>query len=83
MLDHVAFIENRNAVFIWLVEMCFIFVTQINVIFMRPLYEALCDCIINRNIWLLLTDICISNRDICILNKDISILNIDISFMLK
>ena len=29
--------------------MCFIFVTQINVIFMRPLYETniLCDCIIN------------------------------------
>ena len=35
--------------FIWLVEMCFIFAAQINVIFMRPLYEAsiLCDCIIN------------------------------------
>ena len=64
MLDHVAFIENRNAVFIWSVEMCFIFVAQINVIFMRSLYEALCDCIINRTIWLLLRDICISNRDI-------------------
>ena len=82
MLDHVAsrcemqslFGQSRCASF---------FVTQINVIFMRPLYEALCDCIINKNIWLLLTDICISNRDICILNKDISILNIDISFMLK
>ena len=47
-LDHVALAENRNAVFIWSVEMCFMFVTQINVIFMRPLYEAviLCDCII-------------------------------------
>ena len=80
MLDHVAFIENRNAAFIWSVEMCLIFVAQINVIFMRPLYEALCDCIINRDIWLLLRDICISNRDICILNKDISILNRDSSF---
>ena len=48
-LDHVAFSENRNAVFIWSFEMCFIFVSQINVIFMKPLYEAniLCDCIIN------------------------------------
>ena len=48
-LDHVALDENRNAVFIWLVEMCFMFAAQINVIFMRPLYEAviLCDCIIN------------------------------------
>ena len=36
--------------FIWSVEMCFIFVGQINVIFMRPLYEAniLCDCIIKN-----------------------------------
>ena len=43
-----AFNENRYAVFIWSVEMCFIFVAQINVIFMRPLYEAniLCDCIL-------------------------------------
>ena len=48
-LDHVALDENRNAVFICSVEMCFMFVAQINVIFMRPLYEAviLCDCIIN------------------------------------
>ena len=48
-LDHVAFNENRNTVFIWSAEMGFIFVAQINVIFMRPLYEAniLCDCIIN------------------------------------
>ena len=55
-LDHIAFIENRNAVFIWSVEMCFIFVAQINVIFTIPLYEAviLSDCIINREIWLLL-----------------------------
>ena len=83
MLDHVAFIENRNAVFIWSVEMCFIFVAQINVIFMRPLYEALCDCIINRDIWLLLRYIYISNRDICNLNKDISILNIDIFLCLN
>ena len=80
MLDHVAFIENRNAVFIWSVEMCFIFVAQVNVMLMPPLYEALCDCIINRDIWLLVRDICISNRDICILNKDFSILNRDISF---
>ena len=36
-------------VFIWSVEMCFIFLDQINVIFMRPLYEAIiwCDYIIN------------------------------------
>ena len=73
ILDHVAFIENRNVVLIWSVEMCFIFVVQINVIFMEPLYQALCDCIINRDIWLFL-------RDICILNKDISILNRGISF---
>ena len=44
--------QNRNAVFIWSAEKRFIFVEQINVIFTRPLYEAviLCDCIINRNI---------------------------------
>ena len=32
-------------------EMCFIFVEQINVMFMQPLYEAviLFDCIINQN----------------------------------
>ena len=49
-LDHVAFNENQNAVLFLSVEMCFIFVAQINVIFMRPLYEAniLCDCIIKR-----------------------------------
>ena len=49
-LDHVALNENRNAVCIWSHAMCFIFVTPINVIFMRPLYEAdiQCDCIINR-----------------------------------
>ena len=81
VLDHVAFIENRNVVFIWSVEMCFIFVVQTNVIFMGPLYQALCDCIINRDIWLLLRDICISYRDICILNKDICILNKDISIL--
>ena len=48
-LDHVALDENRNAVFIRSVEMYFMFIAQINVIFMRPLYEAviLCDCIIN------------------------------------
>ena len=57
---------------------CFIFVAQLNIIFMGPLYQALCDCIINRDIWLLLRDICFSNRDICILNKDICILNKDI-----
>ena len=50
MLDHVALNENRNAVFIWSAEMCFIFVALINVIFMRPLYEAViqCNCIINN-----------------------------------
>ena len=39
--------QNWNVVF-----MCFVFVEQINVIFMRPLYEAviLCDCIINEYI---------------------------------
>ena len=47
-LDHVALNENENAVFIWSVEMCFMFVAQINIIFMRPLSEAviLFDCII-------------------------------------
>ena len=40
-LDHVALDENRNTVFIWSVENCFTFVAQINIIFMRPLYEAL------------------------------------------
>ena len=47
-LDHVAFNENRNVVFIWSVEMCFSFVAQINVTFMRPLYETsiVCDCIL-------------------------------------
>ena len=48
-LDHVAFNETRNAVFILLNEMCIVFVAEINVILMRPLYEAniLCDCITN------------------------------------
>ena len=36
-LDHVALNENRNAVFFWSIEMCFIFVAQIKVIFMRLL----------------------------------------------
>ena len=51
-LDHVALDENRNVLFIWSVEMCFMFVAQINVIFMRSFYEAviLCDCIINVRI---------------------------------
>ena len=44
-LDHVALDENPNAVFIRSVEMCFMFVAQINVIFMRPLYEAVCVCV--------------------------------------
>ena len=41
-------------VFIWSVEMCLIFVAQINVIFIRPLYKAviLCNCIIKVNIQL-------------------------------
>ena len=49
VLYHVALYQNRNAVFIRSVEMCFIFVEQINVIFIRPLSEAIisCDCIIN------------------------------------
>ena len=48
-LHCVALNQNRNTVFIWSVEMYFIFIDQINVIFLRPLYEAviLCDCIIN------------------------------------
>ena len=47
-LDHVALNENRNAVFIWSAAMCFILVAPINVICMRPLYEAdiQCDCFI-------------------------------------
>ena len=51
-LYHVALHQNRNAVFIWSVEMCFIFVEQINVIFMRLLYDAviLCDCIVMKSI---------------------------------
>ena len=50
MLDHIALYENRNVVFIWSVEMCFIFVAQINVIFMWSLYEAviLCGCSYNQ-----------------------------------
>ena len=50
-LDHIALNENRNAVFIWSAAMCFIFVAPINVIFMRPLYEAdiQCDWIIKGN----------------------------------
>ena len=50
-LDHVAFNENRNAVFIWSVEMFFIFCrTNTCHIYATP-YEAniLCDCIININ----------------------------------
>ena len=35
--DHVVLNENRNVIFILSVEMCFIFVVQINVIFMRLL----------------------------------------------
>ena len=46
-LYHVALHQNGNAIFIWSVEMCFIFVEQINVIFMRLLTVILCDCIIN------------------------------------
>ena len=48
-LYHFALEQNRNAVFIWSVDVCFIFIEQINVIFRRPLYEAvsLCHCIIN------------------------------------
>ena len=41
--------QNRDAVFIWSVDMCFIFIKQINLIFMQPIYKAviLCDCIIS------------------------------------
>ena len=55
-LDHVAFNENRNAVFIWSAAMCFIFVAPINMIFVRPLCEAdiQCDCIINSD--MMITD---------------------------
>ena len=61
MLDHIALNENRNAVFIWSAEMCFIFVAQINIIFMGPLYEAviLCDCMIK---WLYRNDPKFSDR---------------------
>ena len=47
-LRRVALNRNRNTVFIWSLDMCFIFFDQINVIFMRPHYEAViwCDCII-------------------------------------
>ena len=47
-LYHVALHQNRNAVFIWSAELCFIFVEQIHVIFMRPHYEAeiLHDCLV-------------------------------------
>ena len=50
-LHRVALNQNRNTVFIWPVEMCFIFLDQMNVIFMRRLYEAViwCDCIINTS----------------------------------
>ena len=53
MLDHVALDENRNAVLICSVKMCFMFVAQINIIFMRPRYEAviLCDSIIKSCIF--------------------------------
>ena len=49
MLHRIALNQNRNTAFIWSVEMCFIFLDQIN-IFMRPLYEAVIwgECIINR-----------------------------------
>ena len=48
VLYYVALNQNWNAVFIWSVDMCFIFIEQINVIFMQPLYAAviLCHCII-------------------------------------
>ena len=50
VLYHVALNQNRNAVFIWSVDLWFIFIEQINIIFMRPVYDAviLCHCIINR-----------------------------------
>ena len=49
-LQRAALNKNRNTVFIWSVEMCFIFLAQIIAIFMQPLYEAViwCDCIINN-----------------------------------
>ena len=49
-LHRVVLNQNRNAVFIWSVEMCFIFLDQIKVIFTRPLYEAViwCDYIIKH-----------------------------------
>ena len=50
---YVTLCETKIAIrFIWSVEICFIFLDQINVIFMCPLYEAviLCDCIIKMDI---------------------------------
>ena len=53
-LDHPVLKENRKVVFIWSAEMCLSFVAQINIIFIRPIYEAviLCNCIIKVNIQL-------------------------------
>ena len=39
-LYHAALNQNWNVVFIWSVDVCFIFTEQIIVIFMRPLYKA-------------------------------------------
>ena len=33
--------QNQNLVFIWSFDFCFIFIKQINIIFMWPLYEAI------------------------------------------
>ena len=71
-------------IFIWSVEMCFIFVQQINIIFMWPLYKAiiLCDCIIK---WIILgsktsNGIYVEPRDSVIVNRaSVNLANDDIS----
>ena len=40
-LYHVALHQNRNAVFIWSVEMWFIFVKKLNVVIMQPFTKQL------------------------------------------
>ena len=40
-LYHADLNKNRNVVFIWSVDMCFIFIKQINVVFMLSIYKAI------------------------------------------
>ena len=48
-LNRVALNQSKKTFFIWSVDMSFIFLDQINIIYMQLLYEAviLCDCILN------------------------------------